>query len=87
MKLTLFKLPDPYVRINGKYVGNWNRKQWIVYRLSFYFQKLLYTIGISWHNSIGGECTPDFSCCTKRKTGKKGAAALVDMLSTELKEK
>jgi hypothetical protein len=64
-------------------VSEWRWYHRIMYRVSHRIQSVLWKIGISWHNSIGGECTPDFSCCTGRKTGKTGLAALVDLLESE----
>lgn len=59
----------------------WNHK--VLYRLSHRIQFIMWKCGISWHNSIGGECTPDFSCCTGKHTGKSGLSALIDMLESE----
>lgn len=37
-------------------------------RLSVYIQLFLWVIGISKHNKLRDECTPDFSCCCKGKS-------------------
>lgn len=34
-----------------------------LYKLSGNIQKLLWCFGISLHNHLFDECTPDFSCC------------------------
>lgn len=74
------KLPPNMVRINGRWEFNWKRHHRIIYRVSCWVQWLLWKCRISWHNSIANECTPDFSCCTGRRTGLTGFAALGDLL-------
>ena len=38
-------------------------KHSIIYCITLGWQYFLYLIGIAWHNSYSGECTPDFNCC------------------------
>lgn len=35
----------------------------LLYSATVYVQRALWFIGIAWHNSFAGECTPDFNCC------------------------
>ena len=35
----------------------------LIDRASVAIQWTLWEMGISWHNTIRDECTPDFSCC------------------------
>lgn len=36
-----------------------------LYRFIKKFQKILWLLGIAWHDKIYNECTPDFNCCVK----------------------
>lgn len=37
-------------------------------RLSIYKQLTLWILGISWHNTVRNECTPDSNCCSRSHT-------------------
>lgn len=40
------------------------------YRLTVWFQWILWKCGVPWHNRFSDECTPDFNChpkCSRRK--------------------
>ena len=77
------KLPPNMVRINGRWESNWKWYHRAIYRVSCWVQWILWKCRIFWHNSVADECTPDFSCCTKRHTGKTGFDALADLLEHE----
>lgn len=38
-------------------------------KITLCWQKLLWCLGIAWHNLYRDECTPDFNCC--QKVGRK----------------
>jgi hypothetical protein len=42
------------------------RAPYIIDRASVLLQWLLWKFGISWHNTLRDECTPNFSCCINK---------------------
>lgn len=38
-----------------------------LYKLTVWFQAVLWRLGIPWHNSFSDECTPNFNCCVRPK--------------------
>jgi hypothetical protein len=49
-----------------------------IYQKSIEFQDYLFHNGIAWHNSLSGECTRGFECCSKDKTDGIAAKISVD---------
>lgn len=57
--------PTPETDYRNSKAGARRFKYKRFYRLTVWIQTILWKLGIPWHNSFSGECTPDFNCCTR----------------------